>query len=255
MRLETGKFNAAVDAFARAARMDIVEATKKQAGVLTGYVMACTPPATAKGTEKAKLGMSEKKAGESTIASDIESLFIGTRAPEKVLRAWVHEGIKPGWLKGAAPRGYVMDAASMAKWHRASRSTKTGRTFGGKWGGAGVGRANMNVAWAPPSLIKRYVREQKKKVGRLNSGWLRAAHALGTSRSYIPGWVERFPEEGGLEIEASRDVVKITISNTFQFNAADMDKRIRWALKRAETSVLKQIDAALKYRARKGLRS
>lgn len=254
LAVDTRAFTAAIHEFARATGKALEEATKQQAATMTGVVMGLTPPSDGEGAIR-KLSLADRKKGDATVESDIRSLFIPTRAPEKILRAWVTEGIKPKSLEGAPPQGYVMDAASMAAWHQRARSPKTGRTWGGQWTGVGrgskAGRANVNVAWAPPGLIKRYVKQEQAKVGKLASGWLSSAIYLGTSTGYTPKWVERHGQSGSRpRILARPGYTLITVRNEMRHNAQDMARRIRRAVSYMEGNVNRQIAAVVRKQAR-----
>lgn len=234
----------AIREFAETTRRDVEAETKRQGGLLVGNLIAVTPPSSGQGgtiSEGFVLSVDARRAGEARVASDISVLMVGARASEATVRRWIAKGRKP--RDGSrAPTEYVATVDEAKRFHLKSRSGATGR----------ASRTGAR-AWAPKPVIKDYTARAKAHVGRMASGWVRAANALGTPSRYVPAWVRRHGATfGWCNVVPSPDGgVDITIANATPGigKLHDVERRVRWALKTREQALVKQVMAITAKRA------
>lgn len=247
-RVDTRPFEEALAAFAKVSRKSLDQAMRDQGGILVGHVIAITPPGGRKGqamNDRGGIDMEAKKRGESRIAADIAAIFPTTKAPEGEVLGWIRAGIRVKPTKHARlaqVRDTAFTPGEMAKVLRIARNPQTGRTraLGGD-----------NMAFARPALLKAFIKQEQKKVGLLNRGWLQAADHLGTAKRATPAWITRHGRQGGSATVRSGSMrTMITIANQQPWFPSGMDARISLALRRREAGLKKAADAILERQAR-----
>lgn len=247
-RVDTRPMEDALSEFAKLGRKSLDEVWRQQGGILVGHVIAITPPGGKNGQSLGERGGIERSAkvrGESRIAADIASIFPTAKAPEEEVRGWIRSGIKVKPTKhsrAAQVRDIAFSLGDMARVHRIARNPQTGRTrsLGGD-----------NMAFARPAMLKAYIRQEQKKVGQLNAGWLKAADDLGTAKRNTPAWITRHGRRGGSSsISRTFRGTTITIANHQTWFPSGMDARVAIALKRREAGLKKAAEAILERRAR-----
>jgi hypothetical protein len=230
--------------FAELTRRDVEAETRRQAGLLIGNLIAVTPPSSGQGgtiREGFVLSVDARRAGEARVGADVSQLFAKTRAAESAVRRWIAKGRKP--RDGSrAPTEYVATVEEAKRFHLAQRSRATGR----------ASRTGPR-AWAPTGVVKDYTARAKANVGRMASGWVRAANTLGTPSRYVPAWVRRHGATfGWCNVVASPDGgIDITAANATPGigKLHDVERRVRWALKTREQALYKQMLAIAAKRA------
>lgn len=251
MQVNTRRLELALDEFAQLSRRDLRDVMRQQAGIIVGHVIAVTPPGAAKGqamTEQGGIAISAKKRGESVIAADIARIFPTTRLNEDAAKELVSQGFE--WRVGRGQRAIVrktaFSVAELETIHRQARSRSTGRTRKGK---------GANMALTRKAILRQFIREKQKSVGKLNSGWLAAARELKTSSRAVPAWIRRHGVgPGGTDTSDRRGDVTVTVFNGQDWFPGNMDARLDLAIKRRERGIRKAIEAMLERNARRATR-
>ncbi|MCW1921320.1 hypothetical protein OKA05_02075 [Luteolibacter arcticus] len=247
-KIDTRPLEEAVAEFSRAGRKGLDGAMKDQGGILVGHVIAITPPGGKRGeamSERGGIDLTAKKRGESRIAADIAAIFPTTKAPEAEVQGWIRAGVKVKATKHSRAvhvRDIAFTTADLKRVHQVARNRQTGRTraMGGD-----------NMAYTRSNLLKAYIRQEIKRVGLLNRGWLTAAETLGTSKRNTPAWITRHGRQGGAAtVLTGRGRTLITISNFQAWFPSGMDGRIQLALRRREAGLKKATEAILERQAK-----
>ncbi|MES2995907.1 MAG: hypothetical protein V4733_03765 [Verrucomicrobiota bacterium] len=244
-KINTGPLQAGMREFANVARKDLGEVAKQQAGILVGHVIALTPPGSGGvSTEAGGIPLIAKKSGESRIAADIAKIFPTTRLPEAKIDALIdarHE-----WEGAGGQKLLVFRRANtlpeMKIVHREARNPRSGRTRvkGGRF-----------AAIVRPALLKAYIRQEKAKVGVLNSGWLAAARDLKTASRNVPAWIKRHgASNGGSSVAGSGASTSIRIYNNLTWFPSGMAGRVQIAVSRRTSGLKKAVETMIERKAK-----
>jgi hypothetical protein len=232
--------------FAMTSRKLLGDVVKQQTGILVGHIIALTPPGGKGGdsmNDAGVISLAAKKRGEASIAADISKLFPTSKLPHDQLASMVAGGFEFRTGKGHKDtvREVAESSEDLRRIHQFARNPRSGRTRKMK----GIG---MAITRAP--ILKRYIRQEIAKVGKLNAGWLAAASALKTSKRATPAWITRHGNRpGGAEIKDVGPKVGIRIYNSQTWFPASMDARVRLAIQRRERGIYVAMEAILKKRA------
>jgi len=216
IELDTKDFDAALKRFRANSKRAAEVVLREQAKGTLGKIIDWTPPGGRNAT-----GQDAKKRGEAKVESDIRKLMEPVKAKEA-------------------------SGQSAADVHRAARSR----------GGKGPVRGSIT----PRIKIKasdfaRLIREKKRMVGFLASGWKAAAAKFGAT---LPAWISRHAAPGVGNIKS--DAVSIEVTATNQVEGAphlDMERRVQSALDSQAAAMVRRVENfAVREAARKaGLRA
>ena len=193
------QLNRSLSRFAAMTRRDAKEvADQAMRGILKTVIMI-TPP----GTGPNDTFTAAKKRGEAWVENDIRKMF-------KPDRVWA----------GPARRSTSAGRVEIRAKHQARRSARTGRVLGGK---------RRKVIPVPDADLTAYIRDRKKKVGILMSGWKPAAQRMGVA---MPAWARRHTGPGHIIVKESRNGTSIMAENSVTYGQTirDMDRRLAWAV-------------------------
>ena len=248
VKVNTRPMEEALAEFARIGRKDLDQVMQEQGGILVGHVIAISPPGGRKGQalgDRGGIELEAKKRGESRIAADIAAIFPTTTASEAEVKGWIRAGVKVKagqHTRAQEVRDIAFTMADMKRVHQIARNRATGRT-------RTIGGANM--AYARKGLLKAYIKQEQKRVGLLNAGWLQAAETLKTAKRATPAWITRHGKQAGsATITKGSARTGISISNFLGWFPAGMGSRVAIALNRRESGLKKAADAILERRAR-----
>jgi hypothetical protein len=163
--------------------------------------------------------------GEKKVESDIRKVLW---APDKALR-----------------RSRKASVGQIKKIHQGAR----GRDGQVKKGAAvrllGVRITVSNATPVEKADLDRYIRERKKKVGIMRSGWNAAAARFGANP---PGWVARHRGPGTVEAPWTQNGMTVTAENRVSFirGFRDADRRLEWVVKAQTGAVNRQLLAIAK---------
>jgi len=199
-------------------------------------------------------GTAAKRAGEGAVESDIRSVYAQPGRIYELIKSYDGERAANGWwwlLKNdptKARRYLELEAPSRLRGlqigfdggavHRANRNRRTGRVRGGPYG---LILDQRNTG------LNRYIRERKKRVGLLASGWVSDAGKLGQVRG-VPAWVARHSANLG-EVRRIRrgGAYLVRIENTARYAESDSKRRAQSVLRYRVSALNRQ----LPYLARK----
>jgi hypothetical protein len=246
MQADTRGLEDAITEFAKVARKDLGDVVKQQTGILVGHIIALTPPGGKGGdamNDAGGISLAAKKRGEASIAADITKLFPTSKLPHEQLAAMVAGGFE--FRTGKGHKDTVREVAEstedLRRIHQFARNPRSGRTRKMK----GIG---MAITRAP--ILKRYIRQEIAKVGKLNAGWLAAASALRTSKRATPAWITRHGNRpGGADVRDTGPKIGIRIYNSQAWFPASMDARVRISISRRERGIYVAMESILKKRA------
>lgn len=236
--LDTSKLNKAISLFAKTSKKSVEQVMRQQAGIIVGHVIAITPPGARKGqsmTERGGIDSSARKRGESAIKTDINILFPTTRMKPDKVYGLIQSGFRWGTGRGAKKIPYyASSAADLKRIHAKARSPITGRIRTGSIG--------QNMALTTTAARREFLADQKKKVGILNAGWLKAARELKTAKRATPAWITRHGNKpGSVNFSTSSLGLTITITNKMPYFPGKMDERIQQAINRRVRGIEKAL--------------
>lgn len=246
--VDTTQMNLALARFAKESRKEVEEIIEKQSGIIVGHLIAMTPPAKARGanmSDRGGIAASAKKLGEATIRADIASLFPSTRMKREKVEGMIDSGFRWGTGRGAKKISrYAGSVAELKRIHAQARSKKTGRVRTGSIG--------QNMALTKAAIRNQFARDQIKRVGILNAGWLRAARKLKTAKRATPAWITRHGDKpGAVNFRRSRHGLAITVSNHMDYFPKNINQRIQRAVDRRARGLEKAIEAMLERKAKR----
>lgn len=229
--VDYSRFDRALAAILANSKRDAVDVMMTQARGVIKNIIAITPPAHV--TETATVMRGAAKAhGEALVAKDIRGIY-GT--PAQAFDRIRGAGIAPGADKGfwrhlkhgeLDQANAILTAAHGRKIYpfdggQAHRNLKRGR--------ARPGNKSILFYVADVKELNAYIKTVQGRVGWLAAGWNQAAAKLGVQPL---GWVWRHSAPGKALVEISDNGVKITMTNQVKFarEAADMERRVQWAL-------------------------
>lgn len=247
VQVDTGNLEAAIAEFATAARKDLGDVYRQQAGILVGHVIAITPPGGKGGeafSDSGGISLAAKKRGEAVIAADIARIFPTSKVKHDALVGMVNAGFEFQTGKGHKDtvREVAETAEDLARIHQFARNPRTGRTRKMKGIGMAITRANVR---------KQYIRQEMAKVGKLNAGWINAARELKTASRAVPAWITRHGAgRGGADVSERGGKIGVRIFNSEIWFPQGMESRVRLAVARRENGLMKAMEAILERRAR-----
>jgi hypothetical protein len=170
-------------------------------GVLR-FAIAYTPPGSDKSVDASGnySGMEARRRGESAMERDVRHIFQGT-----------------------TPARAKVQLGQMRSIHDQIMNVKKTR--------GGLRRDVVPKVKVARSSLTAYLREAKKRVGKLAAGWIPAATELGKIR--VPAWISRHGVTGkGFTLKIQADSVVATISNITPFadNVKGMRRRLQFAV-------------------------
>jgi len=245
--VDTSNLQQAINEFSTLGKKDMVDVVKQQGGILTGHLIAMTPPARRDlsfMSDQGGITLQSKKAGEARVASDISLLFPTTKLSTEKAEALVNNGYE--FYVGKAKKKvnkFTESLGELRQAHKAARSPATGRvrTYRGS-----------TMVLTRSDIRKQLIDEKKKKVGMLAAGFLAAARILSTAKRMTPGWIARHGEQsGGADISTPKDRVAVRIFNSQTWFPHDMSKRLQVAVNRRETGLRKAMQAMMDRKAKK----
>ena len=246
---DTTALQAAIGEFAAASGKKPIETIlREQAAILTGHLIALTPPARAFGQDLSDRGVvspAARRRGESTIKEDIAKIFPTTRMRPERADAWVYNSPDGAEVRTAGNRKAVIrttawNQADLAWSHKYARNPRTGRTR--MSGGA-------NMALTSAAARREYIKATIARVGILAAGWRRAAQDVRTASRAVPAWIRRHNvATGGATLQGTGGRSMITLANQQAYIRGMMESRVPRALAR-RTHGLRQAMAAMAERA------
>lgn len=214
------RFNRSLIGILEHSRKPVEEVMMKQARLIIERVFDITPPA-----GRAKRGVAAKKAGQKTVAGNIQKVLVG-----------VPVGMDRKRLS-AVTEGDITKTHTMAR--------VAGRVRGAR-------RSGKNLVRVPTGKLKTYIKKRQKAVGMLAAGWNKAASKLGARTRYWPGYARDHNPPSVADVQLGKDVIRIYFENKVRFagGVGVMPRRLEWALKR-QASNNEKIIAAFKGGARR----
>lgn len=235
--IDTRGLLTAVREFGEATGQNMREALRYQAAALVASCMSITPPGTklkedASTKPDAKpsqvgartLSNADKKSQETNVEIGIRSIFATTNAKDERVRQWVTDAFFPPKVKAGkvaqfpTPSAVAFTQAEIYRFHQANRNQR--------------GRTSMRrgTAWTRKGLLSAYVKQAKKNVGYLASGWAPSAAGVKLSKRYTPAWVGR--HRGGYApkiVDIGLYLSEITVGNNHDI-APNIQRKIQFAV-------------------------
>ena len=245
-KIDTTELNTAMAQFAKESRKGLDEVMEQQMGMIVGGLIAMTPPGASKGqamSDRGGITTSAKKRGEGRIRADINILFPTSRKKEPAIWGMIENGFF--WGTGRGKKKIIDFAGSihdLRRVHKSARSRSTGRVR--------TGLSGQNMALTRSPLRTAYIKEQIKKVGILNAGWLRAARKLKTAKRLTPAWITRHGEKpGGVSFRKSKFGLAITVSNQMPYFPRDSAMRMQRAVNRRAYGITVALEKMIERKA------
>lgn len=214
---QTEKFRSALDRYMRDSKRDVKAVMRQQVKKIVERIISITPPSDGKTT-----GTTAKQHGETAVVGDIRKIV--TRASKKQ-------------LEKETERTVIVNEAQLKAWHKKNRASR-GRTNK---------LSDKDKAIAVAEVINAYIKDKKKQVGYLASGWRAAASKLGAK---VPGWISRNSGPGSAAVTENARGVNIQMHNRIKWaRVKDSYRRLRWAVDAQRGALEKQIQNNLKRRA------
>jgi len=199
--LDTTKFDAALASFRKISKRSAGIILREQAKGTLRKIIDWTPP----GGRNAQ-GQAAKKRGEAKVEGDIRKLMEGVSAKQA-------------------------SRESPAEVHRNNRSRD------GK--GAVVGNVVDKIKVRKSDLSK-LIRDKKRMVGFLASGWKPAAIKFGLN---IPAWISRHSAPGIGKIKATATSIEVSATNQVEgAPALDMERRVQNALDSQAAAMVRRVE-------------
>jgi hypothetical protein len=232
IRLDHGRFSAAVARYMLYTGKSVEEALMEQARLFVGDVIKVTPPFHPGAGQGATVA---KKAGEKSVAANMGRLFaehdlIGSRRVTHLFGRTDVEGlpfIVPAPEKNPNVEAIYREEDGRAKNRRSYRYEKK--------------RIHVDAR-----KVRRIYRAKVKNVGWLAGGWNAAATRLGAK---VPAWVRRHGSAPGqVRIDFGRQVLRIQLANAVPYGRriGGIEKRIAFAHKKRIDAMERQIPRLLK---------
>lgn len=249
--VDTSGLNAALKEFAKTSRKSMEKVTREQSAIMVAHLIGHTPPGEMKGrsiNDRGGITAAAKKRGEASVAADITSLFPTVRMADDKVFSMIESGYKWGTGRGRKIiRDFATSPQDLKRIHRFARSPSTGRVRTGSTG--------QNMALTRGAIRREYIKQQKKKVGTLNAGWLRAARELKTAKRNTPAWITRHgAKPGGVHFRSTKSGLTITMANNMPYMPRNMASRVSRAVQRREHGMLEAMEAIIERRAKQAER-
>jgi hypothetical protein len=201
-------------------------ANRAMKSMITDVIFITPPGNTNKEGETGGGSTEAKKRGEAVLESDIRRII----KPDSVFTE------KRG-------RSSLAGVAAIKAYHQANRSKATGRVKGGSRAESKRSHANR-VMSAPAADVERYIRQAKRKVGILRSGWVEAANRF---KIQVPAWVRRHSGRGSIAVKVGGNGIQIEAENAVRYarGLRDIQRRINWVVMVQEQKTERQMEKIL----------
>lgn len=190
-------------------------------------MMQLTPP-----SGNGATGTAAKKRGEAAVMRDIDKVY--ATASETYLAIAEQSTAAASGFWFAIMRDDITEAqrilaAAGGRWrnirigefdksyHAKSRSKKTGK----------VSRHVPAQVLLNHRALQKYIREKRKQVGYLASGWSSAASKFGAS---VPVWISRHSGTSRHRIKKAKNIYQVTLSSHAGFQQGRTKQRARYAM-------------------------
>lgn len=200
----------AVDRFMANSKRSRGEVMKEQARGILKYVIDVTPPAGwNKNTEELTKGGKAKQRGEQKVERDIRKIMTPARKGQKIY------------------------PESIKSLHKRYRSTSDGNVH------TNLARKGRAYRVSREELVS-YIREKRKMVGFLASGWKAAADSLGVR---LPAWITKHSGPGYAKIRANDNGIRVEFNNSVRYAGAikDFSRRVKYAIEAQAKKMEKRI--------------
>lgn len=193
VKLQTGRFDAAMRKLFEFSRRDVAVVMKEQIRGFAGMVGDLTPP-----NRGARRGTAAKKAGEATLESDIRNSFTPVHPNHSEIT------------------GRAMDAVVKAN----------------RGGGKRRVKLKANAPKASRGDITKMVKRKKKNVGWLAGAWHSAARKFGSIKgpAWIKRHKGRAKGWSRLRLSSTKAVIDVANAVRFASNVDGLSRRLQWAL-------------------------
>jgi len=199
--LDTTKFQAALARFRTISKRSAEIVLREQARGTLRKIIDSTPP----GGRNAQ-GQAAKKRGEAKVEGDIRKLM---------------EGVAAKQASGESPAEVL----------------RNNRSKDGK--GAVVGNVVQKIKVRKSDLAK-LIRDKKRMVGFLASGWKSAATKLGIN---IPAWISRHSAPGSGRIRSTATSIEVSATNQVEgAPALEMERRVQTALDLQAAAMVRRVE-------------
>jgi hypothetical protein len=247
--VDTTRLNRAMALMARESRKGLDDVIEKETATIVGHLIAMTPPGKAKGrtmTDRGGIDKGAKKLGEAAIRADISLLFPTTKdvgLTNGQIKGMIENGFKWGTGRGAKQiNKFASSVAELERIHKSARSYRTGRVK--------IGSVGQNMAITRAGIRNQFIKQQIKKVGILNAGWLRAARRLKTAKRSTPAWITRHGEKpGNVVFRKTKHGLAISVSNNLNYFPKNIESRMQQAINRRSRGIEKALVAMLERKA------
>ncbi|PTY03338.1 hypothetical protein DB346_05510 [Verrucomicrobia bacterium LW23] len=240
-RLDTRAFEKALLALYGATWRDLSELLKEMAKGFIKQVVLITPPGGGGVT-----GPAARRRGAAHVATDVNRVFRELRH-EKWHSPEIKKAIRErdlARLREIVPHipefaGMQVELEPNPAYHRAARNSR------------GVVPQGTRQRVLVLDGLKKYIKIEQARVGKLASGWNAAAEKLGVN---LPAWVTRHGAgRGSIVLELREPSLTIRITNAVRYaqHISDLQRRIQWALDRQASGTEKRVAKILEAAARK----
>lgn len=249
--VDTSGLTAALKEFSKVSRKSMGKVTREQSAIMVAHLIGHTPPGEMKGRSISDRGGITKEArsrGEARLAADIVALFPTVRKKDETVYSMIDSGYQWGTGRGRKIiKDFATSVQDLKRIHRFARSPSTGRVRTGSTG--------QNMALTRAAIRSEYIKQQKKKVGTLNAGWLKAARELKTAKRNTPSWITRHgAKPGGVHFRTTKSGLTITMANNMRYMPRNMASRVSRAVQRREYAMLKAMESIIERNAKQAER-
>lgn len=235
LHFDTSAFSRALAAMRKTSKRDFQTLLREQARGVVRQIIAFTPPAQGKANSEAR------KLGEKAVAASLARI-LKTGSPDFIE---FFERLDAG-RRGALGYDYsrVLQKGDLASFHQRLRD-QDGRTERGG-----------EAALVDKRAYQWFRKQTQARVGKLASGWNKAAERLGYSP---PAWIRRHGTgRGDCDIQLSGEQMRIVISNEVKFagNVKDIERSVKKGLANQTRSMERRVaDFVAKNARRAGFRA
>ncbi len=249
--VDTSGLTAALKEFSKVSRKSMGKVTREQSAIMVAHLIGHTPPGEMKGrsiSDRGGITTAAKKRGEASVAADIISLLPTVRMADDKVYSMIDSGYEWGTGRGRKViKDFATSVQDLKRIHRFARSPSTGRVRTGSTG--------QNMALTRAAIRSEYIKQQKKKVGTLNAGWLKAARELKTAKRHTPTWITRHQgKPGGVHFRTTKSGLTITMANNMPYMPENMASRVSKAIERREHGMKEAMKAIIERNAKQAER-
>jgi hypothetical protein len=258
LEIDTGRINRALFLFAYHSKKSGLDVLLDQSKGSVRRAIALTPPS------RGKADSAARKLGEDALHDDLKQIFDPIDPAEWKAFFDAEGGLKIVPTSRANGRGAAVTDLTlflkrndMEAFHESLRSKSTGRV-------RHVNRDNLigrkrsdisQIAFVTKSDFAWFERENRKKVGKLASGWNAAAQKLGYNP---PAWIRRHgTSRGQFDLVITPDRFSVTATNDVRFSnqVKGLERQIQTALNQQAEAMEKRLAFFLeKQAARAGIK-